>query len=128
MAGLTGGMEYFRQKQVDRVETATIFNYGVYGRLKAFKSFYLHMDYRALTGKYNTKIIGTDNKNTTTDKYKPEANIGIAYRAGGGAWGYEVMGVYNINHVNGNFSNLSNKTYSFRDSPFDLKIGFTYNF
>ena len=128
MAGLTGGLEYFRQKSTDRVESANIYNYGVYGRIKAFRTFYVHMDYRAITGKYSTKIIGTDIKNSATDKYKPEANVGIAYRSGNGAWGYEIMGVYNVNHTDGNFSQLSNKTYSFRDSPLDLKIGFTYNF
>lgn len=128
MAGLTGGLEYQRQKDVDRVNLANIYNYGVYGRIKAFKSFYLHLDYRAITGKYSTKIIGTDTKVSITDKYKPEANVGIVYRSGAGAWGYEIMGVYNVNHTDGNFSALSNKTYSFRESPLDLKIGFTYNF
>jgi hypothetical protein len=128
MAGFTGGLEYQRQKQVDRVELANIYNYGVYGRIKAFKSIYVHMDYRAVTGKFSTKLIGTDTKVSLKDTYKPEANVGIAYRSGLGAWGYEIMGVYNLSHTDGNFSQLSNKTYSFRDSPLDLKIGFTYNF
>jgi hypothetical protein len=128
MAGLTGGLEYFRQKSTDRVESANIYNYGVYGRIKAFRTFYLHLDYRAVTGKYSTKIIGTDIKQSATDKYRPEANVGVVYRSGSGAWGYEIMGVYNVNHRDGLFSNLSNKSYSFRDSPIDLKIGFTYNF
>jgi hypothetical protein len=128
MVGITGGLEYQRQKATDRVETASIYNYGVYGRIKAFKSLYVHTDYRFVTGSFATKLIGTDTKVSIKDSYKPEANVGIAYRSGLGAWGYEIMGVYNLNHTDGNFSQLSNKTYSFRDSPLDVKIGFTYNF
>ena len=128
MAGLTGGIDYYREKYSDRVLSASIFNYGVYARIKAFKSFYLHTDYRELKGKYTTKIITPENKYSINDTYKPEVNVGISYRSGTSTWGYEIMGVYNVNHTDGNNSLPSNRSYSFRDSPLDLKIGFTYNF
>jgi hypothetical protein len=128
MAGLTGGVEYQRTKYVDQVSTVNLFNYGVYARLKAFKTFYLHLDYREITGKFALKTIATGSKITETDTYKPEANVGVVYRSGSGAWGYEIMGVYNVNHVDGDQRLISNRSYSVRDSPLDLKIGFTYNF
>jgi hypothetical protein len=128
MAGLTGGVDYYRQKDQTQVLTAPIFAYGVYARLKALKSIYVHADYQGLSGKFTTKLIGTDTKISLKDSYKPEMNVGIAYRSGFSSWAYEIMGTYNVAHVDGNFGVLSNKTYSFRESPVDLKIGFTYNF
>ncbi len=128
MAGLTGGIDYYRQKDQSTVLTAPIFAYGVYARLKALKSIYVHADYQGLSGKFTTKVIGTDNKVSLKDTYKPEMNVGIVYRSGFSSWAYEIMGTYNVAHVDGNFGVLSNKTYSFRENPLDLKIGFTYNF
>jgi hypothetical protein len=136
MAGLTGGIDYSREKgsqgSITYVAKQTAFNYGVYARLrplaKLLPSIYIHSDYKMVTGKFKYDEITTGRKLDEKDTYRSEANVGIAYRSGTSSWAYEIMGVYNLNHKDGDPQTFSKGAYSFRNTPFDLKIGFTYNF
>lgn len=131
MAGLIGSLDYtyfkYSFQGAQGIENYSYnglnLAYGVYGRLKPFKSFYVHTDFKL--ARYNrvnqSNPFDVTNKKINIEKInKPEWNVGAVYRSGMGAMGYEFMLTYNV---------LYDDTYSgYKDTPFDIKIGLTYNF
>ncbi len=132
MAGFTTGFNYNYQRYFYGTQSYTFtpidFNYGVYGRVRFFNSpIYLHTDLKnatyqiADTDSGGNIILNPNNANkiNTRSQTRPELNAGLVYRGGSGTgWGTEFVVTYNI---------LS-KSDDYRPSPFDVKIGFTYNF
>ena len=126
MAGIIGGIDYSYLSYEIALNTRIVaqpinFSYGVYGRAKVFESIYVHSDFRQATYTRPRNAINPDNpKRLLTESInKPELNVGLAYRTGGSGWGYEFSATYNA---------LYNDTYIDWKQPFDIKLGFTYNF
>ena len=132
MAGLTTGFDYNYQRYFYGTQAYTFtpidFNYGAYGRIRFFNSpIYLYTDLKnatyqiADTDSGGNIILNPNNPNkiNTRSQTRPESNLGLVYRGGNGSgWGTEFVVTYNV---------LS-KVDDYRPSPFDVKIGFTYNF
>ncbi len=126
MAGIIGGIDYSRltfQTGFNSYVTAQPinFSYGIYARAKIFESIYIHSDLRQATYTRALNALNPDNPKRllTENTQKPELNVGLAYRQGGGTWGYEFSATYNA---------LTNDSYIDWKEPFDIKLGFTYNF
>ncbi|MEO0044727.1 MAG: hypothetical protein RL329_4176 [Bacteroidota bacterium] len=129
-AGVTGGVAYAYARFTSSANEPVLmkavdYNIGVYARAKLTNSFYLHTDYKSATYERASTNNGRaiiDPNNTsrilTVKQTTPELNFGVAYRSGSAGWGYEMMLLYDF---------LYKPTY-LKDSPLDLKIGFTYNF
>lgn len=104
---------------INGVESANLFNYGLgaFTRFKIARTIFAHAEY------------GFDNE-VSTLTYNPisrdwEANrrltnnafIGGGYNDGNGVWGYEIYLLYNLLQEENSL-----------DLPFDIRLGFTYNF
>jgi hypothetical protein len=130
-AGLTVGVAYAYARLSDGATTATMratdYSYGAYGRVKLFNALYFHTDYklatyeRPLRDNAGNMFLDPNNSTrilTTKQRNNPEWNVGAAYRSGSAGWAYELMLLYDVNY----------KASSFKGSPLDLKMGFSYNF
>ena len=132
MAGLTGGIDYtsirYQFQGAQGIENyrynALNTSFGVYGRVKVLPSIYLHTDYRLAnyTRANQASPFDIANKKINVEKVTlPELNVGAVYRSGMGALGYELALSYNVLYKDATYA-------GYKESPFDIKIGLTYNF
>ncbi|MEL6926802.1 MAG: hypothetical protein AAFO94_22365, partial [Bacteroidota bacterium] len=98
------------------------FSIGAFTRFKILPTIFAHAEYEwqnrgSIYDEFNN-IIFKGNDNVQIFHY-PRNNtyLGLGYNSGGGLFGYEIYGLYNFN--------VDNTT---SESPFVLRIGFTYKF
>ena len=95
---------------------------GVFMRYKAFENFFAHAEYEYLSqefpggDQYGRIFLGADGKPIKIRQSRQNKYLGIGYNSGG-IFGYEITGLYNFT--------VDNTTI---ESPFSLRIGFTYKF
>lgn len=131
MAGITTGINYNYQRVQDasgQFYSFSLFdyNYGVYGRIRIFSlPVYIYSDYKnatyqsAIDPQGNFFFNAVTNKIEPRSQTRPESNLGLSYRSGSGyGWGTEFVVTYNV----------LTKPDDYRPFPFDVKIGFTYNY
>jgi hypothetical protein len=95
---------------------------GVFARYKVFNQFFAHVEAEYRSSEFvlsDGTFLAADGDDLATvrqDEFQPI--VGVGYNSsGGGPWGYEIMLLYRTNIPEDDIR-----------SPFDLRIGFTYNF
>ncbi len=100
----------------------TDYSAGVFMRYKVFENFFAHTEYEYLSqqfpggDQYGRIFLGADGKPIKIRESRQNKYLGIGYNSGG-IFGYEITGLYNFS--------VSDATL---ESPFSLRIGFTYKF
>jgi hypothetical protein len=100
----------------------TDYSAGLFMRYKAFENFFAHAEFEYLSQQfpggdsYGRIVLGADGKPIKIRQDRQNKYLGIGYNSGG-IFGYEIMGLYNFN--------VNSTTV---ESPFSLRIGFTYKF
>ena len=93
------------------------YNVGMFSRIKAFPNFFAQLEYEYENNEF---VDGTFNPNTgklnTERQSFDNVYIGAGYNSGG-LFGYEILLLYNVN-----------APVNTIDSPFDIRIGFTYKY
>ena len=93
------------------------YNVGMFSRIKAFPNFFAQLEYEYENNEF---VDGTFNPNTgklnTERQSFDNVYIGAGYNSGG-LFGYEILLLYNVNAPENTI-----------DSPFDIRIGFTYKY
>ena len=100
----------------------TDYSVGAFTRFKVFKNFFLHAEHEfvssALYGQdqFGYIAVGADGKAIKSREGRQNSNIGIGYNSGS-LIGYEIALLYNLTPLENSIQ-----------QPFDIRIGFTYNF
>ena len=93
------------------------YNLGLFSRIKAFPNFFAQLEYEYENAEF---VDGTiDPVTGELDTYRASFDnvyIGAGYNSGG-LFGYEILLLYNVNAPDDTI-----------DSPFDIRVGFTYKF
>ncbi|MEO1262096.1 MAG: hypothetical protein AAFZ15_25045 [Bacteroidota bacterium] len=98
------------------------YNLGIFSRVKAFPNFFAHFEYEyqniESTDPDRDGFIEIDGDGNIITERQAVDNvyIGAGYNSGG-LLGYEILLLYNVNQPE-----------TVIDSPFDIRIGFTYKF
>lgn len=96
----------------DRFRNQTFdFGLAAFARYKVFRAIFAHAEYGHLW--YQNYVSSLDKNQWQNDD---EALIGLGYLQGSGKFGYEILGLYRLTR-NG-----------LNQNPFDIRVGFTYNF
>ncbi len=126
-AGPRMGIIYTNLKAYDtqnRITTVGLTDYslGAFTRFKVFKNFFLHAEHEYLSSTFYSEDqfgrvqLGVDGKPVKDRQGRQNSNVGVGYNSGG-LIGYEVALMYNLNPPQNTIQ-----------QPFDIRIGFTYNF
>jgi hypothetical protein len=112
---------YDSQNQITKVGL-TDYSVGAFARYKVFKNFFAHGEYGYAStanigvDQFDRVILDTNGKPLKDRQGRYDANVGIGYNSGG-LIGYEIALLYNLNTPSNSIQ-----------QPFDIRIGFTYNF
>ena len=112
---------YNTQNQITRVGL-TDYSFGAFTRFKFFKNFFVHAEHEYLSSalygedQFGRILVDANGKAVKERKGRQNSNIGAGYNSGG-LIGYEIALMYNLNAPQNTIQ-----------QPFDIRIGFTYNF
>jgi hypothetical protein len=107
--------------QIVRVN-ALSYSYGAFARAKFMKNVFAHFEYRNVShDRFNGHYDPTTFKGQTNHYEDGQGNLGLGYTSGNGGWSYEFMVLYNVLYTD-------NKISNYNATPFNVKIGFVYNF
>ncbi len=126
-AGPRVGVIYTSLKAYDsqnKISTVGLTDYsgGAFARYKFFKNFFVHVETEYVSSaqygedSFGRIILGADGKPFKARVGRQNSNVGIGYNSGS-LIGYEIALLYNLTPPQNTIQ-----------QPFDIRIGFTYNF
>lgn len=126
-AGPRLGIVYTSIKGYDtrnQISTVGLTDYtiGAFARYKFLKNFFVHGEHQYVSAQFYGEdsfgriILDANNKPFKDRQGRQSSNVGVGYNSGG-LIGYEVALLYNLNPPANTIQ-----------QPFDIRIGFTYNF
>lgn len=108
--------EFYKQGNIPSVN-AFSYGAGVFARYKAFRTFFLHLEYGVDDRVINYQFNQFKNEFEPVRKIVNNGFVGVGYNDSSSIWGYEISFLYNILYDDSQFVN-----------PFDIRFGLTYNF
>ncbi|MFK7936615.1 MAG: hypothetical protein AB8G22_24090 [Saprospiraceae bacterium] len=117
-AGVITKFDYFYQRRRDlfegKIETLD-FSIGGFARYRIIPAIFAHVEYESTS--FQLPFSASANSVEYVREWEPYFYIGAGYQSGNGPFGYEISIYYNV---------LDDATYN--RVPWDLRIGFNYNF